>query len=233
MTFELPDPLSSDDAVADHEPTSDFSEVAPETAADELMDEAPTTPGAAVNLPLVVVSVGTDHHPFDRLVNWMDEWARDNRRVRVLIQRGTASQTVNADSRPLIPHAELCDLFAEATAVVIHGGPSSVMDARAAGRLPIVMPRNPDFGEHVDGHQLRFGEHIDRHRLARVATERVELIAALDEALAEPSDFTIAIESGVPPGVAAFGRVVDDLLGASTPLVESDILTTNDGEVTQ
>ena len=24
--------------------------------------------------PLVFVTVGTDHHPFDRLIHWMDRW---------------------------------------------------------------------------------------------------------------------------------------------------------------
>ena len=169
--------------------------------------------------PLIVVSVGTDHHRFDRLVTWMDEWARENRRVRVIVQRGSSAVTSSAESEPLIPHPELCELFGKATAVVIHGGPSTVMDARAAGSFPIVVPRDPEYGEHVDNHQVRFGEHIALHGLARVVVDRKGLLAAIDEALAQPSDFVIPIENGVAPGVAAFGKVLDDVLGAVTPLV--------------
>ncbi len=222
MTFEQPSP----------EPTDEFIPT-PETAPDPTADRPGDPSKAGTDLPLVVVSVGTDHHRFERLVNWMDEWARDNRRVRVIVQRGAVGRTVNAESHALIPHPELCALFAEATAVVIHGGPSSVMDARAAGRLPIVMPRNPEFGEHVDGHQMRFGEHIARHKLARVVNDRDGLIAAIDDALAEPTDFSIPIESGVAPGVAAFGRVVDDLLGSSTPLIAGEYLPATDQEAAQ
>jgi len=39
--------------------------------------------------PLVLVTVGTDHHPFDRLVGWIDRWAPPGR-VRLVVQYGTA-----------------------------------------------------------------------------------------------------------------------------------------------
>ena len=32
--------------------------------------------------PLVFVSVGTDHHPFDRLIGWVDAWLPDDVPVR-------------------------------------------------------------------------------------------------------------------------------------------------------
>ncbi|MEM9133335.1 MAG: glycosyltransferase [Actinomycetota bacterium] len=171
--------------------------------------------------PLVVVSVGTDHHPFDRLVSAMDTWAAANPEVDVVIQRGTAEATSHAPSHDLIPHNELCRLFGSALAVVVHGGPSTIMDARAAGRVPIVLPRNPDFGEHVDDHQLRFGRHLQTHSLARLAGDVDEVGSLLIEALVDPDDFCVDVDGGVSPGIVAFGRVVDDLLGITTPVVPS------------
>ena len=82
---------------------------------------------------LVVVSVGTDHHRFDRLVTWIERWSRPIPGVRVIVQRGTAEPLSGLESHAVIPHDELCELFADATVVVTHGGPSTVMDARAAG----------------------------------------------------------------------------------------------------
>jgi UDP-N-acetylglucosamine transferase subunit ALG13 len=168
--------------------------------------------------PLVVVSVGTDHHPFERLVGWMDDWAARWPGVRVVIQRGSAAPTTVAESHPLVPYAELCALFARATAVVTHGGPSTVMDARAAGRVPIVFPRNPAWGEHVDDHQLRFGRHLAHHRLARVVTDPGELAVALAAALDDPTSLAVAVDGAPAPGVVAFGRVADELIGAVTPV---------------
>ena len=169
-------------------------------------------------IPTIVVSVGTDHHPFDRLVGWMDTWAGRNRAVRVVIQRGSAGPTAYAESEPLIPHADLCELFASATAVITHGGPSTVMDIRAAGRLPIVFPRNPSHGEHVDDHQMRFGQHLAAHDLARIAYEHDDLAAAIAEALAAPDRYRIAADAAPAPGVVGFSEVVDELLGVVTPI---------------
>lgn len=160
-----------------------------------------------------MVSVGTDHHRFDRLVGWMDGWAARHPDVRVVIQRGGAPDTAHAESAPLIPYDELRALLAEATAVVSHGGPSTVMDARAAGRVPVVVPRDPAHGEHVDGHQIRFSHHLSRYGLATVATTRDELEAAVEAVLADPHRFAVPAALADLPGVVAFGQVVDDLLG--------------------
>jgi len=172
--------------------------------------------------PMVVVSVGTDHHPFDRLVGWMDDWAVSNPSVEVIVQRGTASATVAAESQPLVPHGELCSLFGHATAVVTHGGPSTVMDARAAGRLPIVVPRDPELGEHVDEHQLVFAAHLERHGLAIVADSVGDLDDAIRRAIDEPDSVTVhPQDSASAAGVVAFGRVLDELLGTQTAIVET------------
>ncbi len=168
---------------------------------------------------LVVLSVGTDHHPFGRLVDWMVEWGRAHPEHKLIMQRGTVPAPEDFESHELIPHDQLRELFRSATAVVSHGGPSTVMDARMAGRLPIVVGRDPARGEHVDGHQLRFAAHLGHHELARVASTRDELFALLDEALAEPEAFQIPLqEIEASAGVAEFGRVLDDLLGIETRL---------------
>ncbi|MCP3992951.1 MAG: hypothetical protein GY724_28070 [Actinomycetia bacterium] len=148
----------------------------------------------------------------------MDDWAATRPDLKIVIQRGSAGPTANAESHALIAHTELCDLFASATAVVSHGGPSTVMDIRAAGRLPIVFPRDPAYGEHIDDHQLRFGQHLARHDLARITFTTDQLASALAAALDSPDDYRVSVESTPAPGVIAFGRVVDDLIGAVTPV---------------
>lgn len=168
--------------------------------------------------PKVMVAVGTDHHPFDRLVEWIDAWAFAHPEVEVLVQRGTSRATAECESVELLPHAELCELFATAVAVVSHGGPSTVMDARMAGRLPIVMARNPAFDEHVDDHQMRFADHLHRHDLAVVVDHEAALHKAIDDAMADPGGYTVPVETSAISGVVEFGRVLDDLLQTETPL---------------
>lgn len=166
----------------------------------------------------VVVAVGTDHHPFDRMIRWIDSWSTAHPEVTVLVQRGTSAPAEACPSVELLPHPDLCERFARAVAVVSHGGPSTVMDARMAGRLPIVMARNPEFGEHVDDHQMRFAAHLDRHQLATVVDDEQGLHEALDAALASPDAYSVPIDASAITGVVEFGRVLDQLLGSSTPL---------------
>ena len=47
--------------------------------------------------PFVFVTVGTDHHPFDRLVQWADEWTTRTG-IACLVQTGTSISTSHATS---------------------------------------------------------------------------------------------------------------------------------------
>ena len=167
----------------------------------------------------VVVSVGTDHHPFDRLIQWIDQWAAFHPELTVFAQRGTAEAPSVVTSTEIVAHGQLLRLFTEASVVVSHGGPSTVMDARASGHLPIVVPRDPKRGEHVDAHQMRFADHLELHGLARLAGSESELFQLLDVSLESPAAFAIdRTEDDAPSGVVEFGAVVDGLLGVSTPI---------------
>lgn len=105
---------------------------------------------------LVLALTGTDHHPFDRLVEWTDAAAERHGEVRFLIQYGAARPPRVAEGRDFLGHEVLTDLLVEASVVVCHGGPGIITEAREAGHLPLCVPRDPRLGEHVDGHQQRF-----------------------------------------------------------------------------
>ncbi len=170
--------------------------------------------------PIVIVSVGTDHHRFDRLIQWTEEFAATRPDAAFVVQRGTSRSPKGVASQELIPHQEIQEMFRRAVVVVSHGGPSTVMDARAQGRLPIVIPRNPEFGEHVDGHQMRFATHLQANGIARVASTQNEFADLLSQALETPSEFAIDIADViVPPGVQRLGQVLDGILGVTTPIV--------------
>ena len=102
--------------------------------------------------PLVFVTVGTDHHPFDRLVRWVDAWLASGEAegVRCLVQYGTSVPPTAAEGRDYLGYQEMEANLSEAAAVVTHGGPGSVMMCRWAGKTPIVVARRRNLGEHVD-----------------------------------------------------------------------------------
>ncbi|QIG44387.1 glycosyl transferase family 28 [Nocardioides anomalus] len=130
--------------------------------------------------PLVVALVGTDHHPFDRLVSWMDDAARRRPNVRFVVQHGTTRAPSVAEGRAFLGHDDLQDLLRRADVVVCHGGPGTITDAREAGHRPLCVPRDPAFGEHVDGHQLRFARTVGDAGVVKVVAQAAELATELD-----------------------------------------------------
>jgi UDP-N-acetylglucosamine transferase subunit ALG13 len=169
----------------------------------------------AVGSPLVVVTVGTDHHRFDRLVAWVEHWFAERADdVRVVAQTGTARPSGTFPCQPYLAPAELEEAVTAATAVVSHGGPATIMGVRKLGILPIVVPRDPARDEHVDDHQQRFGRWLAARGEVALATTEAELHGRLDAALADPSAFRLA-DGGVDPhaeAVERFGVLIDELL---------------------
>ena len=137
---------------------------------------------STTNARLVLVVVGTDHHPFDRVVGWADEWAASHPDLRVLVQYGTSRPPTTAEGRDLLPVGELTALMSEATAVVCHGGPGTIMGAREAGHVPIVVPRRSDLGEHVDDHQVRFATRVAAAGQVHLATDQPTFSSLLERA---------------------------------------------------
>jgi len=132
--------------------------------------------------PRVIVTVGTDHHPFDRLMRCIDDLVRSElvHPRDILVQSGSSAPPRYAPARSTLPRTELLQLMARAGVVIGHGGPGTVMDARSCGRRPIVVPRLAVYGEVVDDHQVAFGDFMAaRGRCVSVRT-RDHLIAELE-----------------------------------------------------
>jgi UDP-N-acetylglucosamine transferase subunit ALG13 len=134
---------------------------------------------------LVVALAGTDHHPFDRLVTWMDAAATHRPDVRFVVQHGATRPPQVAEAQEFLTQGQLLALLAEASAVVCHGGPGTIMDARNAGHVPLCLPRDPRLGEHVDGHQQRFAAHVGQAGVVRVVASLDQLRVELDRALSD------------------------------------------------
>lgn len=174
-----------------------------------------STPAADVarSGPRVVVTVGTDHHRFDRLVSWADHWAAANPGVTVLVQRGASEPTSYADSVPMLGYDALVAAMADADAVVTQGGPAAIMDARSVGHRPVVVPRRGTLGEHVDDHQVRFTAWMAERDLVWLADDEHGLHRLLDRAVRNPQALRIPPDSGEVAGtVERFAALVDPLL---------------------
>lgn len=175
-------------------------------------------------LPLVLVAVGTDHHRFDRLIEWVEDWL-DGREysVRCLVQHCTSRAPRNAEAHAYLQYDELQAAMSEAAVVVSHGGPGTLTEARSHGHLPICVPRDPANGEHVDGHQLRFARHLAKAGMVTLAETRADFEAALTAALAEASRRPLVPEQRDsrtitrPPAVDRIAELLSTLLHTAAP----------------
>jgi UDP-N-acetylglucosamine transferase subunit ALG13 len=125
---------------------------------------------------LILFTVGTHDQPFDRLVHAAAAVAR--RGERVVVQRGSSRVDPGCEVHDHLGPAAFEALIREARVVVSHAGPSTLDRVLAAGRVPIVVPRDPARGEHVDDHQIRYATALaDR---LHVVLDPAGLPAAID-----------------------------------------------------
>jgi UDP-N-acetylglucosamine transferase subunit ALG13 len=162
----------------------------------------------------VIVSVGTDHHPFERMLDWA-EVAQQRLDLDVLVQRGATAGRAGLESVDYVTADELAQLMGAADAVVCHGGPGTISLAQRSGHRPIVVARDPALGEHVDDHQQRYtaklaiDDVIDR---ARSVDELIELLSA-----PRPVSAQIGRDETTAQAVAEFAALVEQLLDGTLP----------------
>ncbi|MGN6693556.1 MAG: glycosyltransferase [Aquihabitans sp.] len=160
----------------------------------------------------VLVTVGTDHHRFDRLIGWVDAWAAAHPDAEVLVQHGTADPPTHGTAVVMLGYDELVAEMARADVVIAQGGPATIMDARSVGQRPIVIPRLARFDEVVDDHQVAFTDWMATKDFVWLAADEDQLHALIDAALAEPERVKIPPERGASAAtIEAFRGVVDPL----------------------
>lgn len=137
--------------------------------------------------PLLLVTTGTDHHPFDRLVDWIESWLLGGgaARVRALVQYSSARVPRCEGGIAYLEHDALQSAIAEAAVVVCHAG-ATVTECRQKGIVPIVVPRLRALGEVVDDHQVPFARRLAQDGLVVCCETEQELHTALDVALDLP-----------------------------------------------
>jgi UDP-N-acetylglucosamine transferase subunit ALG13 len=167
--------------------------------------------------PGIFLTVGTDHHPFDRLVGWLDAWLQEAEgRVSCIAQIGPSRAPINAHWTRYLTQDDVRSLMNQASVVVTHAGAASVLMARDAGHGPVVVPRRKEFGEAVDNHQLRFSRWLDSKGFAYVAEEEQSWRNAIERVLGNQGVGSPRVADPSRESVIRFGKLVDTLLLGSS-----------------
>ena len=177
---------------------------------------------------MIVVTVGTNEQPFDRLVRAAAALGGDE---PLLVQHG-ASQVPHGrgDWVDFLPFDVLEARTRGARVLVCHAGVGSIMLARRCGLRPVVMPRRHHLGEAVDDHQLPLAQRLARAGLVTLVEDEAALAAAVAADAAPPvaairsqagaDALTGEVRSalvalGATPIAAAPGSIETPVLGAA------------------
>lgn len=118
---------------------------------------------------MLFVTVGTHEQAFNRLVNYMDKWAECHKE-EVIIQTGYSTYEPKfAKWSKLYSYQTMLELVEQARIVITHGGPSSFIMPLQIGKTPIVVPRQYNFNEHVNDHQVKFAKEVEK-RMGTIIT---------------------------------------------------------------
>ncbi|MCD8117254.1 MAG: multidrug MFS transporter [Oscillospiraceae bacterium] len=125
---------------------------------------------------MIFVTVGTHEQQFNRLVQCVDEL-----REKQVITEDVVIQTGFSTYEPrfctwskIFPYQQMVKYIEEASIVITHGGPSSFIMPLQIGKIPIVVPRQKKFGEHVNDHQLDFCRQVAERQGNIIVVEEIE-----------------------------------------------------------
>lgn len=111
---------------------------------------------------MIFVTVGTHEQPINRLLQKIDEL-----KEKGIINEEVIMQTGFSTYEPkyctwssLLPYSQMVQNVKEARIVITHGGPASFIMPLQIGKTPIVVPRQKQFDEHVNNHQVDFSKAV-------------------------------------------------------------------------
>ena len=138
---------------------------------------------------MIFVTVGTHEQPFDRLLKYVDQMV-ENKKIEeeVIVQKGYSKYIMkNCREYEIISYNDMQKYIKEARIVITHGGPASFMMPISNGKIPIVVPRQKKYNEHVNNHQLDFAKKVE-DRFGNIIV--IEDIKDLDEAIANYNNYS-------------------------------------------
>jgi len=142
----------------------------------------------------IFVTIGTDHHRFDRLIGWIDSFLAGHPDLadETVVQHGQSSPSARAQNRAFLPYDELTALMAASDIVITHGGLASIFEARAQGSMPLCVPRDPALHEIVDAHQQHFARWLADDSLILLAEDEATFERLLTATLEQPHIVRVA-----------------------------------------
>ncbi len=147
---------------------------------------------------MIFVTVGTHEQAFDRLVKKVDKLVEKGIiKESVIVQTGYCTyEPKYCKWQKLFPYHEMEKIIKEARIIITHGGPASFIAPLKLGKIPIVVPRQVQYNEHVNDHQLAFAQEVQKRLGAILTVEDIEdleqTILKYDELIKSTSGYSFS-----------------------------------------
>ena len=111
---------------------------------------------------MIFVTVGTHEQNFNRLLKEIDSLVECGIIAdEVIVQSGYSDyESKYLKKSSFLGYKDMESLIDDARVVITHGGPATFMSVLAKGKIPIVVPRQKRYDEHVNDHQLEFCKRV-------------------------------------------------------------------------
>lgn len=164
---------------------------------------------------MIFVTVGTHEQPFNRLLEYVDK-LKEQKVIteEVIMQTGFSTYTPkHCKYQKLFSYQRMNELVEEARIVITHGGPSSFLMVLQKGKIPIVVPRQKQFDEHVNDHQVEFVKQV-ADRLNNIVV--VNEISEIENNILHYNDLTESMTKTLKSNnslfIERFEKIVKDLM---------------------
>jgi UDP-N-acetylglucosamine transferase subunit ALG13 len=125
---------------------------------------------------MIFVTIGT-HVQFNRLVKKIDEIA-PKINEKIIIQTGSSTY-VPKNVEHFAWSESLEKYMKEANLIISHGGLSCLEGLKKHKKPTIIVPRQYEFGEHINDHQVEFAEEIERKYGVKIIKNITDLTPGL------------------------------------------------------
>ena len=162
---------------------------------------------------MIFVTVGTHEQPFNRLVEYMDQWAEKHEEP-VVIQTGYSTyEPKHCEWSSMYSYDRMLKWVDDARIIITHGGPSSYFMSLRVGKVPIVVPRKAEYNEHVNDHQVDYCREVEKRQGNIIVIEDIE---KLGDVLDRYDEIAAAMQSALASNnvrfCLEFEKIVNDLM---------------------
>lgn len=160
---------------------------------------------------MIFVTVGTHEQPFNRLIQTIDQLKEKGIiKEDVIMQTGFCTyEPRHCKWESMVPYEKMVEYTRQARIVVTHGGPASFIMPLQMGKIPVVVPRQKSFDEHVNNHQVEFVKAVAQ-RMGTIIP--VYDIAELKDVLLNYEDRKRAMPAAMQSNNAQFNKKLEEIV---------------------